>query len=992
MAINSQKLLPQSEFKSSLMKVGKTTTKKSNVTSKNDSNLLKKELLKIKENLIKINNLLLGDITFKKGEIEISRRGKEKEKFNLRENELEEKKEKEVTKSNESLIPKMGIFDRINRFITFTILGFLFNKFIKHLPKVLEFVKKIQPVGVFIESFVGNVFNGIVDFIDWGYKAYDSVRDFTKNLGGEDFQKTFDDFSKNLNTFVNLAIVAGMATMGGTDFGLDGKKGGKPTSRPSTPTKSKISDYLSRNDQTKKIEKLYGNDAARMYEARRAQGDSQKRALGDVRKKFDHLEFQGGLKGGTGPGKVFGRGFGNAGSRFTTKILGKAGKKVAGKLLGRIPIIGGLVDFLFALWSGEPVGRAAAKGVGATIGAALGTFIPVPGVGTILGGILGDIVGGALYDTLIGNRPEKPKKSEIKAKKSGGQVATRKGKVVGGKIKRSLRRKITAPKASKIKPGASVGGEKAIKKIFPEPETKQIGKVVNPYGFITDTSNKMGEIPFLGPLFGLFGKVLLGNTPNKGDYTNIGLGMNAWINNAITSGNLQGNLIKGFSDGGIIENAIGSNNISGWVEKSVEELVKNKVTDAINELRKNLGLKELTGSTQQNGPDGELGDGAGLYVSSDSPDFWLLATAALFENSHSQGAADVAQVIYNRVAMPGDPWKVNNSIRQAILNPGQFQPVRQYGGYAAWSAIKTKQDAIRFATSHRKSQEQLESVAASLLDKEKQNSARNFVGPRDNFRAEAYEKSVNHLADDTEKTRHGHTFGFEPLGATIESFRAGRLTAAVPTDNITGSVSAKDVKFGNQSGNLTSAEELGKNMGLIITSKFRSGSRGYHGSGRAIDLQSPGKPGNRGTPEQMQFAKEIIKKYGRTIKELIYTPLGFGIKDGKRVPLETWGPLSPPWADLPQGHALKNSMNAIHYDHVHVAFRDGGLVQPSKKLPNTKPLQMQASYDQQEITMAIQPIIIERVVEKQSQSKVSFIGRGGVNSSDDFSKSLMFVG
>jgi len=425
--------------------------------------------------------------------------------------------------------------------------------------------------------------------------------------------------------------------------------------------------------------------------------------------------------------------------------------------------------------------------------------------------------------------------------------------------------------------------------------------------------------------------------------------------------------------------------ISKWAEKSIEEMIKNKVTDAINDLRRNLGLEPLSSTKSVSG---DMGEGIGLYVSSDSPDFWLLATAALFENSNPQGAADVAQAIYNRVAMPGDPWKVNNSIRTAILNPGQFQPVRQYGGTASWAAIKTKDDALRFIRSHGKTQAQLETVAAALLDKEKQNVARQFVGPRDSFRSVSYEDANNHLADDTEVRRHGHVFGFEPRGATISSFRAGKLSAAMVTDQITG-----DVKFGNQSGNLNLVKELGKGMGLNITSMFREGDRGYHGSGRAIDFQTPGKPGNRGTPQQMEFAREVIRRYGTTIKELIYTPLGFGIKDGKQVPLTTWGPLSPPWADLPEGHQLKNSTNAIHYDHVHVAFKDGGSVGFDKKSKNIGSLQNFPSYDQGS-TFAILPIetIVTVPIQSSSQNKIAFTGGGGGVNSNDNNRSRMFVG
>lgn len=74
----------------------------------------------------------------------------------------------------------------------------------------------------------------------------------------------------------------------------------------------------------------------------------------------------------------------------------------------RIPIVGGLIDFVVSLAMGEPVGRAAAKAIGATLGGALGSLIPIPGVGTIAGGILGDLVGGAIYDAVTGGAPAEP--------------------------------------------------------------------------------------------------------------------------------------------------------------------------------------------------------------------------------------------------------------------------------------------------------------------------------------------------------------------------------------------------------------------------------------------------------------------------------------------------------------------------------------------------------------------------------------------------------
>jgi hypothetical protein len=171
-----------------------------------------------------------------------------------------------------------------------------------------------------------------------------------------------------------------------------------------------------------------------------------------------------------------------------------------------------------------------------------------------------------------------------------------------------------------------------------------------------------------------------------------------------------------------------------------------------------------------------------------SGDFWLLAVASLFENSNPQGAADVAQAIYNRLALPG--W--GKTIRDIILSPNQFQPVRQYGGVGQWSKITDRQTAVDFITKHGKTEDQLNKVVSALQDPAMQSNARQFVGARDNFRADSYERTANHLDDSTEVSRHGHTFGMEAGGANYGAFKAGKLSAGgVPTFDSSGTSDAQ---------------------------------------------------------------------------------------------------------------------------------------------------------------------------------------------------------
>lgn len=84
--------------------------------------------------------------------------------------------------------------------------------------------------------------------------------------------------------------------------------------------------------------------------------------------------------------------------------------------------------------------------------------------------------------------------------------------------------------------------------------------------------------------------------------------------------------------------------------------------------------------------------------------------------------------------------------------------------------------------------------------------------------------------------------------------------------------------------------------GLRAGAVTRSGNRSYHSSGDALDLA--------GSPAAMMaFAQHAASAYGGQLEELIYSPMGFSIKNGQRV---------APYAV------------SDHYDHVHIADAQGG--------------------------------------------------------------------
>ena len=84
-------------------------------------------------------------------------------------------------------------------------------------------------------------------------------------------------------------------------------------------------------------------------------------------------------------------------------ILGTAFKTVLRPILKRIPIFGGILDFFVSWAMGEPIGKAAAKGIGSALGSALfglisAVFPPAEPFALVGGGMLGDFLGGWIYD------------------------------------------------------------------------------------------------------------------------------------------------------------------------------------------------------------------------------------------------------------------------------------------------------------------------------------------------------------------------------------------------------------------------------------------------------------------------------------------------------------------------------------------------------------------------------------------------------------------
>ena len=222
MAINTQKFLPSSKG-GALAKVAKISKGSVAVISeKSQQNI---GIIKVK--VIEIDKLLKGTVASQKKALDIKRKEGEKKRFSELETKLETKPKAEKGKIKMPKLPRMGFLDWIKNFIGNIILGYFAVRLVDQLPKLKGVISFIGAASDFVLDIGGKLLDGLVTFIDWGYKAYDATRGFMKNLFGEGGVKQFDQLSGLLNKFLNLAIIVGMIAASGNGFGGRGRGGGR---------------------------------------------------------------------------------------------------------------------------------------------------------------------------------------------------------------------------------------------------------------------------------------------------------------------------------------------------------------------------------------------------------------------------------------------------------------------------------------------------------------------------------------------------------------------------------------------------------------------------------------------------------------------------------------------------------------------------------------------------------------------------------------------
>jgi len=515
---------------------------------------LHNELKKI-EFILKSSSLLgkkLEDIERRKKEIE-NRRQKEKTA------------EKKVgTTSKIDLTPPAqtgGILQSINQFILMNLLAWATPKLIQFAPQISWVTKNVIYLSQFISKFTTEFFKNVVRSINFGYKVYDTTRKIVKNIGGENFEKVFDNTSSLLNKFLNGAIVVGLA-IASSGSGSDGVSGDRRGGRGRQGGRGRPG-VTSSDDFRNPLRTRPGVTSS-----------------GDVRNPFR-----------TGPRVTVG-GEANA---------ARAGIRGIRGAFGKVAIIGPLIGFIIDLMMGEPVGRAAAGAVGSMIGAGIAAAIVGAGtlgigaiVGGLIGGYIGDLIGTSLYDLV--------------APMVGWQVTTQaQGGSVGGKTStnnsgNNTRRPRTRVKPSikrfdRVQPGKNVGGEASIKKLYPDPNDDQ---QANPYKALVRTSEILKKNSF-SALMAAGVDLALGQQVDKKIFRNFANQLNYMVESAYDPESYGVNSVSRqiltAANGGQIglgsTRGIQRKNLSDEFYDSMISMVNMRSNDIFSDIRRNLSLKGI---------------------------------------------------------------------------------------------------------------------------------------------------------------------------------------------------------------------------------------------------------------------------------------------------------------------------------------------------------------------------------------------------------------
>ncbi len=165
-------------------------------------------------------------------------------------------------------------------------------RLIKFLPQIVSFLKPLASFVDLVINFGGKLLDGLVTFIDWGYKAVKGTEEFIGDKFGDDAAKKFSNFAETFTKFLNVALVAAMIGSKAGLFGMGGGGGGGGQKGP----KGKIRKAAERWFKKTKIGKTVRNAQAIRKNLTRKVG----RAINPKNWKMPKLKTPGWMKSAGG--------------------------------------------------------------------------------------------------------------------------------------------------------------------------------------------------------------------------------------------------------------------------------------------------------------------------------------------------------------------------------------------------------------------------------------------------------------------------------------------------------------------------------------------------------------------------------------------------------------------------------------------------------------------------------------------------------------------
>ena len=831
----------------------------------------------IKTNVVKIESFFKGTLALDKKQLDDKKRDISKKRKEKIETKLETKPNAESGKISMPAAPRTGILDFIKNFIGNVLLGYFAVRLIKHLPKIMPIVKFLGNAADFIIDVGGKLLNGLVTFIDIGYKAYDATRGFIKNIGGENFAKGFDKFLGAIDTALFLTtVLAGSMAMESMSGGGGGGPGAPDPRRQPTRTTS-------------------GGGPQGRPDIRNPlrQRPTVTTGGGTPRPMSGRPKITGAARAGGGQFKLPSGGSIRSGG-IASLVMLIPDIINSGMLVSQGRPKDGIRTFLSAI-AGVGAGMAAMAGI--TAGAAAlgitGVGIPAAIALAITGFAASSAASFLAYEgtnTLLkkmGLFDNDPKTGKPYAYRSGG--ITR-----GGKSQRGARRTISKGKYKRV-----LAPQKPSKtELKTEAFTKD--------KILKESTEELDKTKYFGPILAISSKIMNKEEPTQRDYQNVGLGINMLISQGVQQQQLKGGLVAAFAGGGLVDPDVLSaaetgGDISNWVAKTFRGEIESNAQKTLRMIREKKEDKKTDDSVLKEAGSDPGVDG-GMTKGTWGPLLDLIA---------GKESGGNYEAMYPSTTLPGaTKLTIAEVARRATGAVGKYQQLPQYlVGRARSAGLDVNKDLY--------SAENQEKIIINV-----------------NIKGRGGERWLRGEMSD-EDFMQGLSQEFASLPNAQGKFYYPGQRSAMTADKIKSALSkVKKGGYSQQelamspsggalgagygSGGSKIAGDLGDYMKQtrIPTGSIhqhprhlpmsRRGYKSYHNEGRAIDLggYGPAHPSSGGRDEQAPILRALIewnKKRGVTPVQVIHgSPAfrGFG--------------------------KYESGPNDLHSHHVHVAYAKGG--------------------------------------------------------------------